>query len=474
MFKRRHHCRKCGALVCGDHSNKKEVLPHIHKTEKQRVCDNCFGSGPPLTVANTNAANAAKDSAAASVAAANVPGFEKFVPRVTAVAAKTPGSEEALAAAAPLSPTGGPPPIPGTAPPTRPISSNLNPASPVPPPKPMKKPPPRPVITNPEAAVANPAAVSPVSPTVPKPAKRAPPPPRPVGDAPTDDVENLTLHTPPPPVPVAEVPRTPPPLPPMPASEAVVEDAAPRAPPPPARKGPPPPPMTPVQAAEADQPAPAAPAAPTSPRPPPPPAPPRRQSDAEESSPRPAPPAPPAPPAARPPPPAPPASQATVSPPVGEGEGEDPFAADPRFATYIRMKKMLPEGAVRQKMQSDGIVSFDEIDAFFGGKGDTPIRTAPLKLPTPTVKPPAPALSPTSPSGKPGSLLEAIQAGPKLKAVVKDMTKPAPVSSAARAGGMLSLLSAAMDQRRNFVKDMSDNDDSDSDGGFSDSDVDSD
>lgn len=50
FFRRRHHCRACGSLVCGDDSKQKLVLTHIHETNKQRVCDKCFtlGSSPNI------------------------------------------------------------------------------------------------------------------------------------------------------------------------------------------------------------------------------------------------------------------------------------------------------------------------------------------------------------------------------------------------------------------------------------------
>ena len=41
FIRRRHHCRKCGRLVCADHSNNAELLPHIDKFVKQRICDSC-------------------------------------------------------------------------------------------------------------------------------------------------------------------------------------------------------------------------------------------------------------------------------------------------------------------------------------------------------------------------------------------------------------------------------------------------
>lgn len=39
---RKHHCRNCGSLVCGEHSRNKLVLQHIDKTQSLRVCDTCF------------------------------------------------------------------------------------------------------------------------------------------------------------------------------------------------------------------------------------------------------------------------------------------------------------------------------------------------------------------------------------------------------------------------------------------------
>jgi len=43
VLNRRHHCRKCGAVVCGQCSTKKHHLPAQSK-KPLRVCDNCYES----------------------------------------------------------------------------------------------------------------------------------------------------------------------------------------------------------------------------------------------------------------------------------------------------------------------------------------------------------------------------------------------------------------------------------------------
>jgi len=50
VIERRHHCRKCGAVVCGSCSNKKFLLPNI-SSKPLRVCDGCYGV---LSTAETN------------------------------------------------------------------------------------------------------------------------------------------------------------------------------------------------------------------------------------------------------------------------------------------------------------------------------------------------------------------------------------------------------------------------------------
>ena len=38
LFRRRHHCRACGALVCAEHSKKRMILESVNAKQKQRIC----------------------------------------------------------------------------------------------------------------------------------------------------------------------------------------------------------------------------------------------------------------------------------------------------------------------------------------------------------------------------------------------------------------------------------------------------
>lgn len=41
MFNRRHHCRNCGLLCCGNCSSQCRLLNHIDAVKPVRVCDPC-------------------------------------------------------------------------------------------------------------------------------------------------------------------------------------------------------------------------------------------------------------------------------------------------------------------------------------------------------------------------------------------------------------------------------------------------
>lgn len=45
LYRRRHHCRGCGSLVCGSCSRNKVVLSNIDSKKLSRVCDDCVCSG---------------------------------------------------------------------------------------------------------------------------------------------------------------------------------------------------------------------------------------------------------------------------------------------------------------------------------------------------------------------------------------------------------------------------------------------
>ena len=50
IWRRRHHCKSCGSLVCAQHSRNKVLLPHVNASESQRVCDICFNSLRPAGI----------------------------------------------------------------------------------------------------------------------------------------------------------------------------------------------------------------------------------------------------------------------------------------------------------------------------------------------------------------------------------------------------------------------------------------
>jgi hypothetical protein len=48
MFLRRHHCRRCGNVVCYEHSEHQVVIPRLDPTALQRVCDKCYALKPSM------------------------------------------------------------------------------------------------------------------------------------------------------------------------------------------------------------------------------------------------------------------------------------------------------------------------------------------------------------------------------------------------------------------------------------------
>jgi len=42
LFNRKHHCRKCGSVVCHDCSSNRALLEYVDPRNEVRVCDNCF------------------------------------------------------------------------------------------------------------------------------------------------------------------------------------------------------------------------------------------------------------------------------------------------------------------------------------------------------------------------------------------------------------------------------------------------
>lgn len=44
FFRRQHHCRNCGIVVCKLDANKKIKMHELGYTEKQRICTTCFNN----------------------------------------------------------------------------------------------------------------------------------------------------------------------------------------------------------------------------------------------------------------------------------------------------------------------------------------------------------------------------------------------------------------------------------------------
>ena len=189
MFKRRHHCRKCGSLVCNDHSKNTLTLPNMKKNEKVRVCDICFKNKDAQPVAFAVGASTPKDDNASSQLAETLTSTSPPpVPQAPLAPAKP---------AAPLLDDQPPPPVPQMAPP--------------PPVPQMAPPPPVPQMAAPVHFDAQQEEVQPV---------------------------RAALPPPPPPPPIRAINTAPPPPPPPKSGDASgqTDGAKPPPPPPPTRR----------------------------------------------------------------------------------------------------------------------------------------------------------------------------------------------------------------------------------------------
>jgi hypothetical protein len=86
IFTRRHHCRQCGEIVCGQCSTHRKFLESSRTGKEKRVCDRCWnglipGTGDDLAAATARVSLAGgSDSAPASPtpAAAAAPASARF------------------------------------------------------------------------------------------------------------------------------------------------------------------------------------------------------------------------------------------------------------------------------------------------------------------------------------------------------------------------------------------------------------
>jgi len=46
ILRRRHHCRKCGSIICAECSKTKAIIPGVDKAKEVRICDYCKLFGP--------------------------------------------------------------------------------------------------------------------------------------------------------------------------------------------------------------------------------------------------------------------------------------------------------------------------------------------------------------------------------------------------------------------------------------------
>lgn len=380
LFRRRHHCRKCGGLVCGEHSKRTEVLAYIHKSAKQRVCDDCFGKDIVKAAISSHV-----ETASASPQQQSIPTKGNFTNEPVTRSTITTMS---MNASAPVS-------RPNVGATTQNSTPKMASA-------------PSQVVPQQKNQYQAPVQKSVAPPSAPMP-RSAPAP-----------VQQDSYAMPAPPQSMNGGPsgRAVPPPPPPP-------------PPPPARGGGPSHPSVPQVSYEADNEQ-------------------LFQSTSIQSK---------MPPQAQMPPPGPPSN---------------PFESDERYATYIKMKKLLPDGPVRQKMLSDGLLSEAEIDGFFAGvyvpSPGGMSGSVPQNIPRAAPQLRSVGASPVESKPAMGGMLAALQTV-SLKQVDNDRKARPPSVAAKNAPGMLSMLATAMNNRRDFLKE-DESDEDESDGGFSDDDFD--
>ena len=87
IFRRAHHCRKCGLHCCDEHSKAREIIEHISRTEKQRFCDNCSKINTTFETARMTSAASAVPAASQAAATASLNPFDNEASQKTAAAA---------------------------------------------------------------------------------------------------------------------------------------------------------------------------------------------------------------------------------------------------------------------------------------------------------------------------------------------------------------------------------------------------
>mmetsp|Transcript_1135 Transcript_1135/g.2307 ORF Transcript_1135/g.2307 Transcript_1135/m.2307 type:complete len:1180 (-) Transcript_1135:1812-5351(-) len=277
FFNRRHHCRECGGVVCGQHSTKKKFLPNIHPTKKQRVCDDCF-AGKKV---DNSASTVKPDETLVKPAEETTPIKKSMgpppIPQKKSAITNAPSGGRGPPPIPSKSGNKGPPPLPSSPPPVMsapqvslpkstppPVpsfppavpSANKNPET-----NPFKSTPPPPLSSSSESTLSK-KTTSPAMQSLPGPPKASPTPavsqqqqPPPPPQRPNPMPQKDIVPSPPPPPPHREKPPPPPPPPlqqnPPPPILQRQQDVAPPPPPPPPRisnsqSSPPTPPATQV------------------------------------------------------------------------------------------------------------------------------------------------------------------------------------------------------------------------------------